>query len=168
MNSLDFRLMDKIFQKMLDNQFSDLAGLTVDAFVPLREDFINETLAVALQGNREVTYCRLDIHPQNRITVDVKSPRWPWLIHLKLKLFRSVDLSRSPTVRAFLENNVLLGKLGSMLKALPPGITIYEDQLSVDIGAFLPSDQIQFLELLKAVDIQTEAGTLNLNIKIEK
>lgn len=161
--------MDKIFQKILDNNVSDVAGLTVDASISVSEPLLNEIVSFALDGNEEITYCRMEVHEQNRITVDVKSPRWPWPINLKLKLFRSVDLSRSPTVRAFLENNVMLGKLGSMFKMLPPGITIYDDQISVDIGAFLNSpEQQQLFDLLKSVEIGTEEGRLILDIKIEK
>lgn len=161
--------MDKIFQKILDNNFSDVAGLTVDASISVSEPLLNEIVNLVLEGNEEITYCRMQVHEQNRITVDVKSPRWPWPLNLKLRLFRSVDLSRSPTVRAFLENNVLLGKLGSMFKMLPPGITIYDDQISVDIGAFLHSpEQQQLIDLLKSVEIGTEEGRLIVDIKIEK
>lgn len=161
--------MDKIFQKILDSNFSDVTGLAVHASISVSEPLLNEIANFALEGNEEITYCRMEVHEQNRITVDVKSPRWPWPLNLKLKLFRSVDLSRSPTVRAFLENNVLLGKLGSMFKMLPPGITIYDDQISVDIGAFLNSpEQQQLIDLLKSVEIGTEQGRLIVDIKIEK
>jgi hypothetical protein len=161
--------MDRIFQKILDGNFSDLTGLTVDASVPVPESLINEIISSTLEGNREISDCRVTVHEHNRMTVDVKSPRWPWPLHFKLKLFGSVDLSHSPTVRAFLNSNVLLGRLGSMFKMLPPGIMVYEDQVSVDTGAFLNlPDQKQLFELLKTVEIRTEEGRLILDIKIEK
>ena len=46
--------MDKIFQRLLDNNFSDLRGMTADASIPVPESLINEILAVALQGNKKV------------------------------------------------------------------------------------------------------------------
>jgi hypothetical protein len=161
--------MDRIFQRLLETNFSELSGLTVDASIPVPETLINELIAMELQDNQHLTYCHVSIERQNRLDVDLKTPRWPWPLNFKLKLFGSMDLSPSPRIRAFLENNVLLGKLGSMFKALPPGILIYEDQLSIDIGAFLDSpEQKQLLELLKAVEMRTEEGTLILDVKIEK
>ncbi len=125
--------MDEIFQRLIDTNFAELSGLTVDASIQVPENLVNEIIQSTLQGNRSITYCRLRISRDNRAVADVKSPLLPWTVHLKLKLFRSVDFTASPTVRAFLENNILLGKLGSLLKVLPKGITIHNDQLAMDI-----------------------------------
>ena len=91
----------------------------------------------------------------------------PWPLDLKLKLFRSVDLARSPRIRASLENNLLLGKLGSFFKALPEGIKLYGDQVVVDIGSFLRTpEQRRMLDLIKSAEINTEEGKLILDVKI--
>jgi len=67
-----------------------------------------------------------------------------------------------------LENNVLLGKLGALFKALPRGIVLYEDQISVDVGSFLQTpEQKQYLQLVKAVEISTEVGTIIFNVKVQ-
>jgi hypothetical protein len=87
---------------------------------------------------------------------------------LKIQLFGAVDLSNSPKVRAFLENNALLGKLGALFKVLPAGITLYNDQVAVDLDHFLPQEYKKFLPLVKSVDIRTEESKLILDVKIER
>jgi hypothetical protein len=160
--------MDAIFQRVIDNNFSELPGLEVDARVPVPEQLVNEIIATSLRGNKNIEYCQVTIGGQNRVNAIVKTPLWPWPFHLKLRLFREVDFSGSPKVRAFLENNVLLGKLGSLLKTLPEGILLYEDQVSVDLGALIQSpEQKRSLQLVKAIEIRTEPGTIIFDVKIE-
>ncbi len=160
--------MDAIFQRLIDSNFSELTGLEVNASVPLPEPLVNEIIDASLRGNKNLEYCRVSIGGQNRVSADIKSPLWPWPFHLKLKLFREVDFSGSPKVRAFLENNVLLGRLGALFKALPPGIVLYEDQISVDVGSFLQTpEQKRSLRLVKEVEIHTETGTIIFDVKIQ-
>ena len=158
--------MDVIFRRLINNNLSELPGLTVDATIPVPERLVNEILVAALQGNKNIESCQVSIGSQNRVTMNVKTPLWPWPLNLKLKLFGSVDFSGSPKVRAFLENNILLGKLGAMFKALPDGIVLYEDQVSVDIGSFLQTaEQKRILELVKSVDIRTEEHRIIFDVK---
>src|SRR5512139_1396112 len=149
--------MDAIFHRLVDSNFSELTGLEINASIPVPEPLVNEIIAASLQGNKNLEYCRVSIGGQNRVAADIKSPLWPWPFHLKLRLFREVDFSGSPKVRAFLENNVLLGKLGALFKALPEGIVLYEDQISVDIGSFIKTpEQKRQLQLVKAVEVSTD------------
>jgi hypothetical protein len=162
--------MDKIFQKVIDNNFSDLKGTVVDASVPVPEYLINEILQVALQGNRSIESCQVSIHGQNRAAATVKTTLLPWSINLKLKLDNSVDFASyaSPKIRAWLENNILLGRLGSFFNAMPEGIKLYGEQIVLDIGAFLQTpEQKQLLGLVKWVGIRTEEEKLILDVKIE-
>ena len=160
--------MDEIFQRIIDNNFSDLKGLTVDASVPVPQQLINEIIEAALQGNKNIEYCQVSIGGQNRVSVKLRTTMLPWPLDLKLRLFKSVDLTRSPRIRASLENNLLLGKLGSYLKALPKGINLYGNQVVVDIESFLStSEQIKILELIKSAEINTEDGKVILDVKIK-
>jgi hypothetical protein len=62
---------------------------------------------------------------------------------------------------------VLLGKLGSLLRALPSGINIYGDQVSINIESFLPlQEQRKLLGLIKAIEIRTEEGKIFFDIKV--
>lgn len=160
--------MDKIFQRLFANNFSELPGLNVEALIPIPEILVNEILDVALRDNKNITYCQLSIHPDNRILADVKSPLLPWTLHMKMKLFHSVDFAGSPKLRAFLENNLLLGKLGSLLHALPKGVALYNNQLALDVESFTPPEHKPLLALVKSVEIQTEEGKVFLKVKIEK
>jgi hypothetical protein len=162
--------MDKIIQKVIQNNFSDLHGATIDASIPLPQRLINELIAEAVKGNKNIASVRAAIHPQNRISVDVKTTLLPWPLNLKLKIDKAVDLASysSPKIRAWLENNRLLGSLGSMFSALPEGIKLYGDQVVIDLGSFLRNpEQKKFLNLVRSVGIRTEEGKIILDAKLE-
>jgi hypothetical protein len=89
---------------------------------------------------------------------------------LKFKLDNSIDFASysSPKIRAWLENNILLGRLGSFFNALPEGIKLYGNQIVIDIGSFVKTpDQKRMLNLVKSVEMSTEEGVLILGVKIE-
>ena len=160
--------MEQIFRRVIDGNFSELNGLIVAASIPMPEYLINEMIAVLLKGNRNITYCRARIRPQNRVSVELKTPLLPLKLNLKLRLEESLDLGASPKIRAWLENNVLLGKLGSFFDIFPAGIKMYGDQIVIDMGSFMQSpEQKRLLGLIKAVDIQTIEGKVILAVKIE-
>ena len=162
--------MDKIFEKIINNNFSDLKGTIVDATIPIPEYLINELIEATLQGNKNINSCKMSIHGQNRVDVNLKTSLLPWSLNLKLKLDNSVDFASfsSPKIRAWLENNILLGKLGSFFNALPGGVKLYGNQIVVDIPSFLQTpEQRRILDLVKTVDIRTEEGKIILDVKIE-
>ena len=162
--------MDKIFQKIIHNNFSDLKGTTIDASIPVPQHLINELIAETLRGNKNISSVRVSVHAQNRISLDAKTNLLPWPLNLKLKLDTSVDLASysSPKIRAWMENNLLLGSLGSLFNALPEGIKLYGDQVVIDLGAFLRTpEQKRLLSLVKSVGIRTEEGKIILDAKIE-
>jgi hypothetical protein len=162
--------MDKIFQKIIDSNFSDLKGTTVDATVPVPEYLINEIIEAALQGNRNITSCHMSIHGQNQVSAKVKTALLPWSLNLKLRLDDSIDFASfsSPKIRAWLENNILLGRLGWFFKALPDGVKLYGNQVVIDIASFLhTAEQKRMLDLVKSVRINTEEGKVILEIKVE-
>jgi hypothetical protein len=69
---------NEIFQKIIDNDFSDLEGLAVDASIPVPQYMINEIIEAALQGNQNIEYCRVSIGEQNRISINCKNNPLPW------------------------------------------------------------------------------------------
>jgi hypothetical protein len=160
--------MDNIFRKLIDNNFSDLAGLTADASIPAPEHIVNEIIEAVFRGNKIIKNCRVSISGQNKVSVNLKTTLWLWPINLKLRLERSVDFTGHPKIRASLENNVLLGKLGSLFKALPNGLNMQGDQVIVDVQSFLDMpDQRKMLDLIKSAEIRTESGSVILDIKIK-
>ena len=162
--------MDKIFQKIIDNNFSDLKGMTADASVPAPEYLINELTAAAILGNKAIESCKVSIHGQNLVYANVKTTLLPWSLNLKMKLDKSVDFGSfsSPKIRAWLENNILLGKLGALFNLLPEGIKLYGNQIVIDVAAFLPTPELRrMLDLVKSVEIRTEEGKVILGVRIE-
>jgi len=159
-------MMDQIFQRVLDNNFSDLPGLTVEASIPVPEHLVNELISIAIQETRNISYCRASISRNNRASVNLKTPLWPWPLELKLKLENSTDFAASPRIHARLENKVLLARIGSFLKTLPAGVSIHGDQVDLDVTSFLPLQQRQLLDLVKSVAIRTEEGKIIFDVKI--
>ena len=142
--------------------------MTADASIPVPESLINEILAVALQGNKNIDSCQLSIHAENKVTARLKTTLLPFSLNLRLKLDNTVDIASysSPKVRAWMENNLLLGKLGSLFTALPEGVKLYGNQIVIDITAFLETpEQRRILNLVKSVEIRTEEHKLILNVK---
>jgi len=161
--------MEEIFQKVIDSNFSELKGLTADASIPVPQNLVNEIIAIALAGNKSLDSCQVSIHGENRVSLELKTTLLPWHLNLKLKLDTSVDFGSysSPKVRAWLENNRLLGSLGSFFNALPEGVKIYGNQVVFDVGSLVrTSEQKRFLNLIKSIDIRTEAARVIFDIKV--
>jgi hypothetical protein len=161
--------METIFRKLIDSHFSDLAGLTANASIPISQSLLNEIIQAALRGNQTITSFSVSLHEQNRVAIRLKTSALPWAMHLKLKLDQSVDLESfsSPKLRAWLENHQLLGSLGSFFKILPEWVQLYGSQIVIDLGYFFPApEQKQFLDLVEWVGIRTEEGKAVLDVKI--
>jgi hypothetical protein len=160
--------MNEILQRLIKDNFSELAGLTVDASIPLSEHLVNEFVQSSLQGNKNITEFYIAIHAGNKFAVNLKTPLWLWPINLKVRLEKSVDFTGAPKIRASLENYALLGKLGAVFKALPPGVTIQDDQVIIDVESFLTStEQRKWLTLIESMEIKTEEARVIFDIKIE-
>lgn len=162
--------MDQFFRKIVENNFSDFKGTTAEASIPIPQSLINELVEVTLRGNKTIQSCQVAVHPQNRVAASVKTTLLPWALNLRLKLDTSVDFASysSPKLRAWMENNRLLGTLGSMLNALPEGIRLYGDQLVFDLGVFVFTPELKrMLDLVKSVEISTEEGRIILDVKAE-
>lgn len=165
-----FPVMDKIFQRLLDDNFSELRGMTADVSIPVSESLINEIIAAALRGNRNIDSCQLSIHAENKVTARLRTTRLPFAIKLQLKLDHTVDFASysSPKIRAWLENNLLLGKIGAFFNMLPEGIKLYGNQLVVDLYSFLQTpEQRRLLNLVKSIGIRTEESKIIFSVKIE-
>jgi hypothetical protein len=161
--------MEEIFQKIIDRDFSDLAGLTVNASIPVSGSLINEMITVALAGDKMIESCQISIHEQNRVSVRLKTSLLPWPLNLKLKLDSSVDFGSfsSPKVRAWLENHRALGSLASFFHALPEWLKLYRDQVVVDLGFFLRTpEQKEIFDLIRSVGIKTEVDKVIFDVKI--
>ncbi len=162
--------MEEIFRKIIENDFSDVAGLTVDACVPMSQSLINEIIAVILQGDKAIQSCQVSIHEQNQVSVRLKTSLWPWPLDLKLKLDKSVDFASfsSPKMRLWLANHRLLGSLGSFFNALPKWAKLYGNQIVIDLDSFARTpQQKRLLKLIKSVEVETEEGKAVFDVKIQ-
>ncbi len=158
--------MEEILQRLLKDNFSELAGLTVDASIPLPEGLVNEFIGSALQGNKNITEIYIAIHSANKIAINLKTPLWPLPIQLKLRLEPSVDFTNGARIRASLENFALLGKVGAIFNAFPQGITLEDDQIIIEVQSFLKEpSQRHWLKLIHSMEITTEEARITFDIK---
>jgi hypothetical protein len=166
--AVEFSVMEKIFRRVVDSNFSDLQGLSVDASIPVSEQLINELISAAIRENDNIRDCKVSIGQQNKISVKLNTPLWPWPLEVKLRLDRAVDFRGSPRMTAWLENKVLLARIGSFLKVLPPGIDLYDDRLVIDIGSFLSTPEPKrILRLIQSLEIKTDMGKMIFDVKIK-
>lgn len=159
--------MDQVFKRLVDSNFSDLSGAVLEASIPVPQSLLNEIAASALKGNASISTMQVEVHAENRLSLQIKTTLLPWILNLKLKLDHSVDLASfsSPKIRAWLENNRVLGSLGSLFNVLPEGVRLYGNQVVVDLGAFLPMpEHRRMLDLVKSVNVRTEENILILDI----
>lgn len=160
--------MEEIIQRLLKDNFSELPGLTIDASIPLPEQLVNKFVQSVLQENKNVTDCYIAFHSGNNVAINLKTPLWPWPVHLKLRVESSVDFTHGARVSASLENFALLGKLGALFKAFQQGITMENDRITINLEAFLKEPvQRKWLSLIKSMEIRTEEAGITLDIKIE-
>jgi hypothetical protein len=159
--------MEETLQRLINDNFSELTGLTVHASIPLPGKLVNEFVQSAMQGNKNITDCYVAIHTGNRIVVNLKTPLWPWPLNLKLKLEPFVDFTTGAKIKVSLENFGLLGKLGAVLNALPQGITMQDDLITIDIPSFLKTpEQRKWLMLIRSMEISTEEAKASIDIDI--
>ena len=162
--------MEEIFQKIIANNFADVVGLKADASIPVSQSLANEIIAATLQGDKMITSCQVSIHEQNRVWVHLKPSLLPWSLNVKLRLDKTVDFASfsSPKMRAWLENNRLMGSLGSFFRALPEWTKLYGDQVVVDLEHFFRTpEEKKLFGLIKSVEIRTEEGRAIFHVKIE-
>jgi hypothetical protein len=162
--------MEAIFQRIIASDFSDVAGLRANASIPVSQSLLNELIAIELQADQMIRSCQVSIHEQNRVAVRLKTSLLPWTLDLKLKLDQSVDFASfsSPKVRMWLENNRLLGSLGSLFHALPDWARLYGNQVVIDLVAFLRTEEEKKLfALIKSIGIRTEEGRAVFDVKME-
>jgi hypothetical protein len=160
--------MQEILQRLIRDNFLELGGLSIQASIPLPEHLLNEFIAEAVRGNKNITGCRVSIFSQNRVSIDLKTPLWPWPVNLKLRLEDSVDLSDSLKIKASLENHGLLRKLGSALNVFPDEIKLNGDQLVINIGSLLVGTEYEKMpDLIQSIGIMTESARIFLDVKIE-
>jgi hypothetical protein len=162
--------MDRVFQRIIHNHFSELKGTVIEASVPVSQSLINELIQLSLQESKNIESIQVTVHPENRVSAAVKTTVLPWPLNLRLKLDRSVDFASysSPKIRAWMENNRLLGSVGAFLNMLPEGVKVYGDQIVVDLGTWLPTpEQRKYLDLVKFVGIDTGEGQVNLHVRVE-
>lgn len=160
--------MEEIIGRLIKTGFSELTGLALDASIPVPERLVNEIIGKTIQANRSISYCRVSISRQNRVSVNLKTSVWPWPLELKIRLNRTVEFTPSPKINAYLENKVLLGRLGSFFKVLPEGVHLHGDQVTVDLGAFLrTAEQKKWMDLIRSAEIKTEEGRAILDLHAE-
>jgi hypothetical protein len=162
----------RIFEKLRDSGFRELAGARVTARVPVPERLINEFLADAVPQSGAVRQITVHPQPEDRIGVRVKLARPGFLPPLSATLLieRQPDLPGSPTfvfqVLGLAGLLALGGPFSTLGSRLPRGVHLERDRLSVNLAELLAhyglGDWLQYMERLR---VSSEAGRLMLDVE---
>lgn len=154
-------------------RFRDLAGTTINATVPVSERLLNEIVAATLPKNVPVRDVRVHPEPGNRFSVRI-APKAAFLPQLTLKL----DIERQPQFPTQPELVLRMATMGGLLgfasaafpiaSMLPPGVRLEGERIVVDLRALAHREGVlDLLELVKDLQITTEAGRLIVRVSAE-
>ncbi len=139
--------MDPRLEALLTRQraggFADVRGATADVSIPISDRLLNEVIAQAL-------------------------PALP-PVNLTLAIERQPELPASPILVLRLELGGLLAMAGSALRfldALPPGITVEQDRIHVNLSTLLAERGLaELLDYAEHVQVTTTDGAVVVAIR---
>lgn len=160
---MDDPRLRRLVEQLRASQFADLAGARVSASIPVSERLLNDAVAALLPASAPVRDVSVQPQAGNRLSVRARLKRSDFLppFTLKLAIERQPELPDGPLVLRLLTLPGLMSFFGSALSLnamLPPGVTLDEDRLLVDVRALLQQrgfgDVIRFVETLRITSDQ--------------
>jgi hypothetical protein len=170
--------MDPFLQEWLARQpaagWSDLAGGGGEIRLPLRQPLVNAALeALVLPRVPALRRLSLAFHPQQRVDVVAATSAFSFLPALTIPLELDPIVSATPTPRISLD--VLRGGIAGALtplagfftSSLPPGISVSERRIEIDLATLAAGrDALHLLPLLRGARLETDAGVLWLTATV--
>ncbi len=167
--------MDPRLEALLTRQraggFADVRGATADVSIPISDRLLNEVIAQALPASAPVRDLHLTSRPGNRIGVRFRIGAASFLppVNLTLAIERQPELPASPILVLRLELGGLLAMAGSALRfldALPPGITVEQDRIHVNLSTLLAERGLaELLDYAEHVQVTTTDGAVVVAIR---
>jgi hypothetical protein len=165
-----------LLQHLIASGFADVSGTRVSATLPVTEDLLNRAIPFVLPPNAPVR--DLTIHPESDdwFTVRVKLARPDFLPPLKLRL--RVEQQPDPPASAVIGFRIaslpglmsLAGAALSLTQALPPGVRLEGDRLTVDLRRLLePQGFAPYLQYVDRLHLVTRGGrfVVELGLRVD-
>ena len=161
-----------IFEVLRSAGFRDLGGSHAWTRVSIREPLLNAVLAAAVPPGGAVR--EISVHPRaaDHLAVRARLARPEFLppINATVAIERQPDLPQNPTIGLRITGLAGLlaraGPLVSLAPALPRGLRLDGDRLTVDLRELLAErGQEDLLGLVKRVSIHSEEGRVVLELE---
>ena len=165
--------MTSLVQHLVASGFADIAGARASATIPIAETLLNRVIALALPPGCPVR--DLTVHPESddRFTARIKLARPDFLpaLNLKLRIEQQPDFPAS-AVMGFRVASLpglmsVAGAALSFTRALPPGVRLDADLLTVDLRPLLERQgHAWLLQYAERLHLSTRDGRLIIDVAL--
>jgi hypothetical protein len=167
--------MHPAIQRLLDTQlrdgFPDIRGTDATIAIPLSDRLVNESVAALLPANGKVREITIASHDGNRFTARVR-PGSIWIppVSIDLDIEKQPELPEDPTITLKLSHSsrvlaLAVSTLPALVK-LPPGVTLLEDRIRVDIKRLLAERGVDaWLAYVSELRIGTREGAVLVHVR---
>ena len=163
--------LEALLMRQRASGFADLRGATADVSIPISDRLLNELVAQALPPSAPVRDIQLTSRPGNRIGVRFRIGAASFLppVNLTLAIDRQPELPAFPVLILRLQMGGLLSMAGSALRfldALPPGITVEQDRIHVNLSILLAERGLaELLQYAEQLHVTTTDGAVVVAVR---
>jgi hypothetical protein len=161
-----------LFERQRQAGFPDFEGTDVAATIPVSDRLINELVAKMLPDGGKVREVQIQSEEGNRVTARIRlsGPTFLPAISVTIAIEDQPHLPDRPVLGLRLaQPSKFVAMAASTLPAmvtLPPGITMEDDRIRVDIRRLLADrNQAEWLAYLTDLKVTTRAGAIVLEIR---
>lgn len=152
--------------------FPDVAGTHVSATVPVSDRLITRVVLERLPAAAPIRSLSLRAHPGGRLTAQVRLARPAFLpaFTLPITILQQPELPHSPVLVLHIGSPGGLLKLAAplmrLVDVLPPGVSLQDDRLSVNVQTALAAYDASFvLDFLEHLEIGTAEGRVIVSVR---
>ncbi len=152
--------------------FPDVAGTDVSATVPVSDRLLTRIVRERLPPNAPVRSVDVQAHAGGRLTVRVKLARPAFLpaFTLPITILQQPELPRSPVLLLRIGSPggllKLAGPLVRLIDVLPPGVSLQEDRVAVNLHTVLAQAGAAFvLDFVEHLDVGTIEGHVVVSVR---
>ncbi len=167
--------MREILDPLLDAQrrsgFPDVAGAHAAATIPLTDRLVNDLIGKLLPPGGPVRSVVLQAQDGDQFVANLQVALGPigLPVRLNFAIESQPDFPERPTLGLRLKNPALLTRFGALVSVssrLPPGITIREDLIQVDLAILLARyDAAEAGRYVRELRVTTSAGKFVLSLR---
>jgi hypothetical protein len=166
---VDPRLL-RALEQLRASQFADLKGTRLSLSIPIAERLLNEIVTASIPPSAPVRDVSIRARPSNSIEVRARVARLDFLPPVKL----TMDIDQQPRLpdtplgfrlRSFPGFTAMAGSLLSP-GALPPGVRLDGERLTVDVRQMLESaGYADLVSLIERLHVSTDEGRLIVEVE---